>query len=285
MPHSPSHTVSYSFSAASTRHSNVATSNSTAAYSPPFSTCNLLLYMCLLNPLICVYNLYLTVKYTVLYVFSHSALRAIHRPQSTVDLERQTEKPAVNGNDDDAGDSKKTVLIALLRHLSVRHLQNIRVRIVTDADDAEDEGERDDNDYYDADEESDTGRDSSASSGVTNDDMAYLRPPEPAYRGQLLPPPVRTALVPLTIPPRQPGRDAVQLEFSFPRLVVTHILSPLASIALLFAGYAAALGCIYSVCLGEPISEHDTAYLWRAWSRWVCWPVHRAHIKVVPVKK
>ncbi|KAK9248530.1 hypothetical protein V1506DRAFT_529206 [Lipomyces tetrasporus] len=278
MPHSPSHTVSYSFSAASTRHSNVATSTA-AAYSPPFSTWNLLLYMCLLNPLICVYNLYLTVKYAVLYVFCHSALRAIHRPESAVDLERQTEKPAINDNDNDDADSKKTVLSALLRQLSVRHLQNIRVRIVTDAED-EDEDDRDD----DNDVGSDTGRHSSASSGVTNDDQACLRPPERAYHGQL-PAPVRSGLVPLTIPRRQPARDGVQLEFSLPRLIVTHILSPLASIALLFAGYAAALACFYSVCLGEPINERDTAYLWRAWSRWVCWPVHHARIKVVPVKK
>ncbi|KAK9488480.1 hypothetical protein V1527DRAFT_449443 [Lipomyces starkeyi] len=271
MPPPPSHTVSYSFAAESTRH-NVAT------YSRPFSTWNVFLYICLLNPLICVYNMYLTLKYAVLYIFSQSALRSIHQ-RVTVDLERQTEKPTV------AVDSKKTVLTGLLRRLSVHHIQNIRVQIVTD------------DDSVDRDCESDSDRNrplslsrlsqstSSALSGATDDDQVCLRPPEPAYHGPSLVP-LRTLPLPTIKPQSQhQPRAPFEFEFSLSRLLIIHILAPLVSIGLVFAGCAAALACFYSICLGEPINENDTAYLWRTWARWVFWPVQQAHIKVVPVKE
>ncbi|KAK9434100.1 hypothetical protein V1505DRAFT_352487 [Lipomyces doorenjongii] len=271
MPHLPTHTVSYSFAAESTRHS-------VAAYSRPFSTWNLFLYICLLNPLICLYNMYLTLKYVVLYVFSQSALRSIHQ-RVTVDLERQTEKPTA------AVDSKKTVLTGLLRRLAVHHLQNIRVQIVT---------ENDEDDSVDRSCESDSDRDrplslsrlsqstSSDLSGATDDDQVCLRPPEPAYHGASIAP-VHT--LPLVTVPQCQHQQRAPFEFSLSRLLIMHILAPLLSIGLVFAGCAAALACFYSVCLGEPINEGDTAYLWRTWARWVFWPVQQAHIKVVPVKE
>ncbi|KAK9390543.1 hypothetical protein V1515DRAFT_590698 [Lipomyces mesembrius] len=271
MPHIRRHTVSYSFAAEPARHS-------VAAYSRPFSTWNIFLYICLLNPLICLYNVYLILKYVVLYVFSQSALRSIHQ-RVTVDLERQTEKPTA------AVDSKKTVLTGLLRRLAVHHLQNIRVQIVTDDDD---------DDEVDRDRESDSDRDRplslsrlsqstfAALSGATDDDQVCLRPPEPAYHGPSIAP-LRT--IPLLTIPQCQHQQRAPFEFSLSRLLIIHILAPLVSIGLVFAGCAAALACFYSVCLGEPINEDDTAYLWRTWARWVFWPVKRAHIKVVPVKE
>ncbi|KAK9376986.1 uncharacterized protein V1513DRAFT_436961 [Lipomyces chichibuensis] len=270
MPQVASHSVSYSFATESTRH-NV------AAYSRPFSTWNLFLYICLLNPLICLYNMYLTLKYAVLYIFSQSALRSIHQ-RVTVDLERQTEKSNA------PVDSKKTVLTVLLRRLAMRHLQNIRVQIVTDDDSVD----RDCECNSESDRPLSPSRlsqsDSSALSGATDDDKACLRPPEPAYHGSSIVP-LRTLPL-LTIPQCQhQPRAPFKFEFSLSRMLIMHIFAPLVSIGLVFAGCAAALACFYSVCLGEPINENDTAYLWRTWARWIFWPVQQAHIKVVPVKE
>ncbi|KAK9478687.1 hypothetical protein V1514DRAFT_49682 [Lipomyces japonicus] len=67
---------------------------------------------------------------------------------------------------------------------------------------------------------------------------------------------------------RQQDREKVECMIR-PRLF-THILGPLAALAVMFVGWGAAIVCLYLLCLGETVTAADTAYLWRGWSRWVC---------------
>ncbi|KAK9240306.1 hypothetical protein V1525DRAFT_385666 [Lipomyces kononenkoae] len=294
MPNPHSTTVSYSFTTESRRHRHDVAA--ATGYSPPFTTWNLLLYMCLLNPFICLFNICLTLKYVVFYVLSPSVLRSIHQ-RLTIDddIEGQAEKPTA------AGGNRTTAIADLLGLLAVRHLQNIRVQIAADDGPIDQECTPTDTESApDPDPDSvrrpqsvsrlsQSASSSSVMSCATNDDdQACLRPPEPAYHDSTsLRASVHT-FAPVASPEserEETDTRPAMLEFALPRLLVMHLLAAPVSIALVFAGYATALACVYSICLGESITENDTAGLWRAWARWVVWPVrHASRLQVVPVK-
>ncbi|KAK9366536.1 hypothetical protein V1509DRAFT_641651 [Lipomyces kononenkoae] len=282
--------VSYSFTADSRRHQHDVAA--AAGYSPPFTTWNVLLYICLLNPLICLFNVCLTLKYVVLYMCSPPALRSIHQ-RLTIhdddDIEVQAEKRAAA-----AVGTKTAVITDLLSLLAVHHLQNIRVRMVTD------DGPIDQQEFEQPIEDIDPSKDrpksssrlsQSARSSVmtcgTNDDQACLRPPEPAHHDPSLP--VSVQCTPLKNVAKDPEFESPHTsptpKFALSRLLVMHLLAAPVSIVLVFAGYVTALACLYSMCLGESINEDDSAGLWRTWGRCVVWPVQNAaHLQLVPVK-
>ncbi|KAK9448538.1 uncharacterized protein V1518DRAFT_417519 [Limtongia smithiae] len=267
-----------------------------------FSSWNLVLYMCVLTPLICLSNMCSTLKCLFVYAFcvvfksAHAppavASTAAHQPQ------QDKEKPAELG-DNLVRAMLRAELARRLGQMALAHLANIRVRVASDDGDEEEALEEDAQRLH-VPRATRGGSQSSSmtesSAGTTPDQISIVEMtgtparPEPAvcrdslgssYEGQRTSTSSpSTASSSTTITPRAPAQTLQRhirttrptLTFSLGTLVLMHILSPLVAIAFLFGGLGAASACLYNFCLGEPTTAADTAYIWRAWARFVCWP-------------
>lgn len=204
------------------------------------------------------------------------------------DLEKQQQQPT----------SRHDALVEVLGAMALAHLQRIRLYIV----DEETTSDNDDqvhvfDEYDDGDEWNIIDNTSMVSSHIPNsrntpsrsilasistsdtsytfpenDEEQHLAPitvPEPAY----IPPQASDSTQTIAPTPNSRRARKPPLNFKLGTLILMHLLSPMVSLALVFGGLAGACMCVYSVFLGETISEDDTAYLWRAWAAYVLWPV------------
>ncbi|KAK9462648.1 uncharacterized protein V1516DRAFT_684049 [Lipomyces oligophaga] len=299
----------------------------------PFSTLNLILQVCIVNPLCSLRNFFVLLCLLCLHVLTFA-----NRPSPSLDLPL-SEKPArLSSNEEiyyldtvttsSGSVSRPLSCRALLTHklalLAVAHLRRSRLRLVPagagedDEDEEEDEEGEEDYDYeYNSDIDNPNTVIDHRGFGSLGTENMRIAHPEPAHlptRGSA----TRTSSTSTTSSslsstlsstpsstPCLPSAAAAQSDstrvdstsirssrfvFSLGKLIILHLLTPVVSFGLIFVGLAAASTCFYSFCLGESLSSSDTAYLWRAWSRWICWPISFRHarasinVRVIPVQ-